>query len=69
MSKAKRHLMLKNVSIVNDFDFGRTGQIKSCYDDGSFGVKVDGWAFICSFREDELYFPDSPEGYNQKCFQ
>ena len=79
MNKSKPHLMLQSVCIASNEEglFGRTGQIKSCHEDGSFGVELHGngipstnmkdWVF--KFYEDELYFPNDSRGYNQLCFQ
>lgn len=70
-------MMNQRVSIFGDFTFqpcgkypchGRTGIIKSCHDDGSFGVLLDGYDHVLPFLEEELYFPDHPLGYNQRCF-
>ena len=77
--KTKRELILKRVSLANwavkswDNEFvllpkGRTGTIVSTFRDGSLSVRFDGNDAQFSFQEDDLYFPDSPLGYNQKCF-
>lgn len=69
-NKAKLDLMFEFVSVAKKSKetYGRTGQIRSCFDDGSLGVLLDGNERILSFQESELYFPNHPLGYNQKCF-
>lgn len=47
---------------------GEVGVIKSCYDDGGFGVRLYSKDALFPFREKELYFPNHPLGYNQPCF-
>lgn len=47
--------------------YGKTGEIVDI--DGQYlTVLMDGEVMRYNFRESELYFPDSPLGYNQKCF-
>jgi hypothetical protein len=69
-NRPKPQLMNQRVSIFSQElgSLGRTGQIKSCYDNGYFGVRLDGSSIIETFQEDELYFQDHPLGYNQPCF-
>ena len=48
---------------------GRVGEIKSCYDNGAFGVRLYDKDALFAFEEKELYFPNHPLGYNQPCFE
>jgi len=48
---------------------GEVGVIKSCYDDGGFGVRLYSKEdALFALREEGLYFPNHPLGYNQPCF-
>mgnify|MGYP003475468211 CR=1 FL=1 len=59
--------MNQRVSVTYFQFLGRTGEIVSCYDDGTLGVRLDGREVIDAFDEDQLYFPNHPLGYNQGC--
>lgn len=71
--------MNKRVAIANSSQFGvhkgMTGKIVGKFRARMFDVeldcevKMDGKNKVLAFFESELYFPDSPLGYNQKCFQ
>ena len=72
----KEELIGKRVAIWSKDYFvnfkGRTGEIVKVKDKTEYGygfvVEFDKFDKIFLF-EDELYFPNSPLGYNQKCFQ
>jgi hypothetical protein len=71
--------MNKRVAVANSNQFGvckgMTGTIVCEFRARMFDVeldcevKMDGRNKVLAFFESELYFPDSPLGYNQKCFQ
>jgi hypothetical protein len=48
---------------------GRTGEISLLCAKNTCYVRVDGLDSDFGYQIDELYFQDSPEGYNQPCFQ
>jgi hypothetical protein len=70
----KRVAVAKNLSAIESFNgipalFGETGTTVA---QNSLGQNLT-VQFDCGKKtylyEDELYFPDSPEGYNQACFR
>lgn len=75
----KEKLINERVAIATSDQFGvckgMTGKIVGKFRARMFDVeldcevKMDGGNKILAFLESELYFPNSPLGYNQKCFQ
>lgn len=66
----KENLIGKRVAVwkKNSPNNGKTGLILKDYQ-GAFQIILEGEPnMIGTFLQKELYFPDSPLGYNQKCF-